>query len=447
MINKTSEPGNFLKTIYFKLELGIITGLFVVMVCLSLYGSLSAQTLNGQTDQDTTIIKSTDTLSQDVISVFIDCQSCDNSWIRQEINFVNYVRDPQLGQLHLFITTQGTAGGGRTFTLSFIGKKSFQGINNTLTYTSLPTNTRDEEREGLNAMVKLGLVPYVAHTPMANKLLLTVSDQEIDPISEKDKWQNWIFELYGGIDFSKETSKSALDLRYGFYADHITETWRIRFRPYFNYNKRNFERDEEVIKSILHRNGFDGTVVRSINNHWSVGLFTEVLSSTYNNFKLGYSVFPAIEYSLFPYKEALRKEITIAYSAGYDSRTYMEETIYGKLKESLPRHALEIGVRIRQPWGSLRVELEGSQFLHDLSKKRVSFESNLSWRIYKGLSVNFSSELDIVRDQLSLPKGDVSLEDLLLQQRQLATSFGVSMAVGVSYSFGSIYNSIVNTRL
>ncbi len=125
----------------------------------------------------------------------------------------------------------------------------------------------------------------------------------------------------------------------------------------------------------------------------------------------------------------------------------MEETIFGKLQESLPSHSLEFGVRIRQPWGSLRIQLEGSQFLHDLSKYRISFDGNLAWRIYKGLSVNLSSELGIVRDQLSLPKGDVSLEDILLQQRQLATSFSVSMSVGISYSFGSIYNSIVNTRL
>ncbi len=82
-----------------------------------------------------------------------------------------------------------------------------------------------------------------------------------------------------------------------------------------------------------------------------------------------------------------------------------------------------------------------------MSKNRLSFESDLSWRVYKGLSVNFRSEMDIVRDQLSLPKGNISVEDILLQQRQLATSYGVSVTFGVSYSFGSIYNSVVNTRL
>ncbi|MEB2784485.1 hypothetical protein [Algoriphagus persicinus] len=417
------------------------------LIFLFFLGPLSAQTSGKLTDQDTTTIQALDTVSQDIITVFLDCEVCDNNFIRQQINFVNYVRDPMLGQLHLFITRQGTAGGGRVFTLSFIGKQRFLDINNTLTYTSVQTNTQDEEREGLNSMITLGLVPYVAHTSMADKFLVSISDIDIEQRPEEDKWKNWIFEIYGGIDFSKETSVSALDLRYGFSAEHITEQWRIRLRPYFNYNKRDFARNGEVIESILHRNGFYGRAVRSISSHWSVGLFTNVISSTFSNIDLGISAAPAIEYSIFPYTEALRKEITIAYSAGFDRRTYMEETIFGKLEESLPSHALEFGVRIRQPWGSLRIELEGSQFLHDLSKYRISFDSNLAWRIYKGLSVNLSSELGIVRDQLSLPKGDVSLEDILLQQRQLATSFGVSMSVGISYSFGSIYNSIVNTRL
>ncbi|WP_373493669.1 hypothetical protein [Aquiflexum sp.] len=418
-----------------------------MLIFLFYLGPLSAQTLKEITDQDTTNIKSLDAPSQDIISVFLDCQTCDNNYIRQQVNFVNYVRDPTLGQLHLFITRQGTAGGGSVFTLSFIGKKDFLEINNTLTYISVQTNTRDEEREGLNTKITLGLVPYVAHTSMADKLFVSISDVEIEQTPQEDKWQNWIFEVYGGIDFSKETSVSVLDLRYGLSAEHITEEWRIRLRPYFNYNKRDFVRNEEVIESILHRNGFSGRAVKSINQHWSVGLFTNVVSSTFSNIDLGISVAPAIEFSIFPYKQALRKEVTVAYSAGFDRRTYMEETIFGKMEESLPGHALEFGVRIRQPWGSLRVQLEGSQFLHDLEKYRISFDSNLAWRVYKGFSVNLSSELGIVRDQLSLPKGDVSLEDILLSQRQLATSFGISMSVGMSYSFGSIYNSIVNTRL
>lgn len=421
--------------------------LVIATVLFIFTGSLASQTIKDITKNDSTVVKSQDPLTQDFISVFLDCQVCDNNFIRQQIDFVNYVRDPTLGQVHLFINSQGTGSGGDTFTLSFIGKGDFEGIDNKLTYTSLQTNTRDEERKGLNSIIKLGLVPYVAHTSMAEKLVVSISDVQLTRTPDEDSWNNWIFEIYGGINFDKETSKSALELRYGLSADHITEIWRIRLRPYFNYNRINFIRNEEEFQSILHRNGFYGRAVRSINSHWSVGLFNTMNSSTYGNIDFGVSVRPAIEYSFYPYKEALRKEVTLAYSAGFEKRNYMEETVFGKLAETLPSHALEFGVRIRQPWGSLRVELEGSQFLHDTSKNRLSFESDFSWRVYKGLSVNLRSEFDIVRDQLSLPAGDISVEDILLQQRQLATNYGISVAFGVAYSFGSMYNSVVNTRL
>jgi hypothetical protein len=383
----------------------------------------------------------------DKISVFIDCRSCDNAYIRQELNFVNHVRDPKLAQVHVFITTQATGSGGRMFTISFIGRAEFEGINNSLTHTSLQTNSRDEERTGLNAVIKLGLVPYIAHTSLAPRITLSFSDLQVEQAPVDDPWQNWIFEVYGGMNFAKQTSLSSLNIRYGFSAGHVTESWRISLRPYFNYNQRDFIKDQQTIRSILHRNGFYGRIVRSISDHWSTGLFNDVISSTYRNIQFGYSVAPAIEYSFFPYKEALRKEITIAYSVGYLNRKYMEETIYHKLQETLYNQSLELGIRIRQPWGSVIAELEGSHFLHDPSKNRLSFESNVSVRVFKGLSVRFSSDLEVVRDQLSLPKGDASLEDILLQQRQLATTYEVALSVGISYSFGSIYNNVVNTRL
>ncbi len=384
---------------------------------------------------------------KDHVSVFLDCNSCDNNFIRQEIYFVDYVRDPQLAKVHLFITTQGTASGGRLYNLSFIGKNEYKGINNSLSYSSIQNNTQDEERQGLNAIIKLGLIPYVAHTSLASQIIVNISGVQVEQVPIEDPWNNWIFEVYGGIDFSKETSVSALDIRYGLSANHVTEDWRIRLRPYFNYNQRSFNRDNKLIKSVLHRNGFDGRIVRSISNHWSVGVFPRVISSTYQNISLGYSVSPAIEYSLLPYKEALSKEITVAYSIGYLHRNYIEETIYGQMDETLANHALEIGVRIRQPWGSVTAQLEGSHFLNDFSKNRVSFYSRLSMRVLKGLSLNFTSEFDYVQDQLSLPKGDISLEDMLLQQKQLATSYGISLSIGISYRFGSIYNNVVNTRL
>ena len=68
-------------------------------------------------------------------------------------------------------------------------------------------------------------------------------------------------------------------------------------------------------------------------------------------------------------------------------------------------------------------------------------------RIFKGLAVRFSANVQLIRDQINLPVGDASLEDVLLRQRQIATDFTAGTSVGLSYTFGSAYNNIVNTRL
>lgn len=386
-------------------------------------------------------------LPVEALAVFLDCKSCDITYIRREITFVNYARDPQLAQVHVFITEQRTGSGGKTFTISFIGKKEFEGINNSLKYTSLQTNTLDEERQGLTTMLKLGLVPYIAHTPLASQVSLTFKEMQNEVTTPKGSWNHWIFEVYGGGNFDKEARKSAFNLRYGLYANRVTERWRIRTHPYFNYNRRLFNNNGQIISSILHRNGFNGSVVRSISNHWSAGFFTEIYSTTYSNIDLGMELAPALEYSLFPYSEATRKEITVAYTVGYLRRKYMQETIYSRFRESLMNQAIEISVRIRQPWGSITAELEGSHFFHDLSKNRIEFNSYVSLRILKGLSLSLAANFDVVRDQLALPKGEASLEDILLQQRQLATTYNIYLSVGLSYTFGSIYNNVVNTRL
>jgi len=162
---------------------------------------------------------------------------------------------------------------------------------------------------------------------------------------------------------------------------------------------------------------------------------------------MGVWVAPAVEYSFLPYSEAMRKELTISYQAGYMYRNYHEPTIYEKLEEQLWRQSLKMNVRIRQPWGYFFAGVEGSTFLHDMSKNRLEIDGNLSYRVFKGLSVRISGDVEFINDQISLPKGDASLTDILLQQRQLATDYEMSWSIGLNYTFGSIYNNVVNTRL
>jgi hypothetical protein len=56
-------------------------------------------------------------------------------------------------------------------------------------------------------------------------------------------------------------------------------------------------------------------------------------------------------------------------------------------------------------------------------------------------------ETDLIHDQLYLPGGETSRDDLLLQQRKLATNFDFSAELGIRFTFGSVFNNIINQRL
>ncbi|MFM8909355.1 MAG: hypothetical protein ACKOH8_02045 [Gemmatimonadota bacterium] len=68
-------------------------------------------------------------------------------------------------------------------------------------------------------------------------------------------------------------------------------------------------------------------------------------------------------------------------------------------------------------------------------------------RLTRGLSIELRGEAAKVNDQLFLARGSASDDEVLTRQRALATAYRLNGGVGLSFTFGSIYNSIVNPRL
>lgn len=52
----------------------------------------------------------------------------------------------------------------------------------------------------------------------------------------------------------------------------------------------------------------------------------------------------------------------------------------------------------------------------------------------------------MVHNQLTIPKGDYVIEDVLLERAELETQFTYFASIGFSDSFAAIYNNIVNPR-
>ena len=109
-------------------------------------------------------------------------------------------------------------------------------------------------------------------------------------------------------------------------------------------------------------------------------------------------------------------------------------------------HAALASFDLKQRWGNVTVAGEAVQYLHDASRYRAELFTNFDVRLIKGLSLNMFSSVSYVRDQLYLPAGDATPEEVLLQLRQLETSYFYYTSVGFSYTFGSIYNNVVNPR-
>ena len=386
---------------------------------------------------------------EDAPFVFLDCGRCDDAHIRREITFVNYVREPDLAQVHVLVTDQATGSGGRMFTLSFLGRREFAGLDHTLQYNSPQSNTAAQERDGFTHMLSLGLVPYVARTPVAHQVRLTVAESLAPQLaSMADPWRNWTMEVYAGGNLNMESTQRAWNARYGFYANRVTEEWKIRLRPYFNNNARLIRRtDRDDVRISHRRHGFDSFVIRSLGEHWGAGFFVDYITTTIDNLDHKVTVTPALEYSLYPYSEASRRQVTVAYRVGYEFADYITETIFQKTREHLFGHVLSTSVQYRQPWGSVSSGLTGLQYFHDAGLYRLTFDGGVSLRIGRGVSLNLGGSYQRINDQLSLPRGDASLEDILLERRRLATSYRGSGTVGLSYTFGSIFSNVVNPRL
>jgi len=415
----------------------VLNFMIIIFACFILASCLYSKDENE--DQLTQELKKT------ALKVYLDCWRCDMDYIRTEVTFVNFVRDRQEADVHVLVTTQRTGAGGWEYTLAFIGQKDYVDLQNSLKYVSNRTDTRDEVRKGLVHVLKMGLIPYIARTPISDYVSISFK-RAVEPTSVEDKWNFWVFNIGLRGSFSGEKSRNYSSLRGYFSANRVTPESKLRMSLSANYNESNFEVDDEKIVSTSDSESFSGLYVKSLNEHWSVGAWFSLDSSTYSNVKINISPAPAVEFNLFPYSESTRRQLRFLYKIAYSYYQYREETIYDKTSENLWQESLSITFEMKEPWGEASASLEGSHYFHDLSKYRLRLFGELSLKLFKGFSFDIDGGYSRIHDQLSLPKEEASLDEILLQRKELATNYDYFLSVGFSYTFGSIYSNVVNPR-
>jgi hypothetical protein len=384
-------------------------------------------------------------LKKSAPKVFIDCRRCDRDYIRTEITFVNYVRDRQDADVHVLITTLRTGSGGQEYTMEFIGQKEYSQIRHTMRYVSNRTDVRDEVRKGYVEVLKKGLFPFVMHSPIAEHISI-LFEEELEPTSVEDKWNFWIFNvgLRGGL--SGEESTSERSVRGNFSANRVTPEMKLRLRVEGEFEEDRFDINGDSIVSTSSEKEAGGYYVKSLGDHWSAGSWVDLEASTYSNLDLQINLAPAIEYNFFPYYESTRRRLRVLYRLNYYHNNYIEETIFDKTSESLWGHSLDVTLEVKQPWGNASISVDGSHYFHDTSKNRVSLWGYMSIRLVRGLNLDVFGSYSRIHDQLNLPKGGATLDEILLRRRELATDYNYRISIGLSYTFGSVFSNVVNPR-
>ncbi|MBP1655591.1 MAG: hypothetical protein H6Q31_192 [Bacteroidetes bacterium] len=379
--------------------------------------------------------------------LFVDCKNgCDEDFLKTELTFVHYVRDKELADVHMLVTTKAAGNGGKEYSLNFVGYKGFSGLVDTLRFYTLASDTDELIRQKLTTTAKLGLTRYLARTPLGLHARIDFPDWNAPAAPRVDPWDSWVFNT--DISAELQGEKSSKDMKFGgsVSGSRVTQLLKIRLGYSMSYAENRFDFSGSTILSVARSEKLSSLFAIGLGEHWSVGLFGELSSSTYDNSKLWAHVAPAVEFDLFPYSEHSRRQFPLTYRLGYIFASYLEETIYDRTNESLYLHSLSIGLDLKELWGTIHIQAEVSQYLHDLTKHRIEFESKLSIRLWEGFSLWTAGTVSIVHDQLGLPKSGATPDQVLLHRKELETSYYYYGGIGISFTFGSIYSNIVNPR-
>jgi len=380
--------------------------------------------------------------------IYIEGIRLDMDFMRRNMKYVDFVNDPAVADVHIIINNRISGSGGQVYSIMYTNK-TFESLSDfTLTATTASSDTYEEIRETLTDAIGLGLMPFVNQTESSKNLSIRYRGKDTEVVTTTDDpWNNWTFrgDFNGNADL--EESRKTFNYRYNFRADKVTEDWKLRNNASMSIRTREYTNDGEKYRSENNTTYITSSVVNSLSPRWSAGTFASYYNSNYRNTVYSISFKPAVEFNIFPWDVSDRKVFTFAFYVGPEWRKYFEETIYGKLHENYWEQTLRLDLQLVYTWGEIEAGLDATNMLDDWSVNRVTFDTDLSFRIIRGLSLNFDFRVENIHDQIYLPKGDVSLEDILLNNVQLPSSFEVRAGVGVRVQFGSIYNNIVNNRL
>ena len=389
-------------------------------------------------------------------NVFFDCdgRNCNDQYYRTEIDWVNWVRDQEVADVHVIMTSLRTGTGGLEYRLDFLGHGAQDGYDDSHLFQTLSTDTDREQLDQVSHMLGIGLALFANTAGYRGLVTLEGPDPESAGQGERlvsqdevnDPWNLWSFRVTGSANLDGESTRETTRITGSFSASRVTPTWKINLRSNINHNRVDIELDDGNFLDVRTDYGFNPLMVYSIADHWSVGFEGQAGRSTRTNQNFRAEISPGVEYSVFPYDEATRRSFTFYYKVGPTYRDYVETTYLGEDEETRFEESLQIQFSQRQTWGDASFGITGSHYMHDFERNNLSLRGDIDFRIVRGFSVNARGDIAWVNDQLYLSAQGATDEEALLRLSQRATSFNYGVQIGFSIQFGSIFNNVVNNR-
>lgn len=393
--------------------------------------------------QDSTVAR------KDLPNLFMDCEYCAPQFFKQEITYVNFVRDRRLADIYMLGTVNFIAGGAAEMTLYFVGANKFKGQNDTLIYKAPPNISDGDARDGLLNTVKQGLLKYLVKTDLIKKVNYTidVGAEDLEPDKVKDKWNFWVFNMSANLDGSGNSYQNNLSANGNLSANRTTKKIRTETGGWYNLNTQRFlVNDSTIVKGRQETLGGYHLLAFTVGKHWAVGQFATYFQSTQQNLRNSISYYPGVEYNTFSYEEAGRRQLRFIYRVGARYQDYFETTVYNKKSELYALQSFVVQWSQIEKWGNVYLSAGAWHYFNYPKNYSASIYPSINFNPLKGLRVGLWCGFSIVNDQFFLRKSEATANEIILNQVQLKTDFNFNYGFNVNYTFGSKYNNIINVR-
>ena len=389
------------------------------------------------------------------LGVFIDCNgiACDDVYMKSEIRIVDFLIVRNDADVHLLIRSITTVGNAEQYKLIFYGQKKYQMYNDTLTFVTKQDNTHAEKREQLVHYIKAGLIPLLNKAGFVDAFSVEMSKSKtaLAEPSNDDKWNYFVFNIGFDGEYSADQNYTNARLRQNLSVNRITEKTRFGLGGFSSkyYSVYNFEDSSGITKFEVNNNDFGiyQYSVFSLGQHWSAGYVGRFTGNTFTNTNKNVYFSPLLEFNIFKYKDVYTRSFVIRYGPDFTYFEYNDTTIYDKNREQFFGHEVSANINFNQKWGSFNSSLYYREYFSGGNFNSMGANVSFSIRLFSGFSFYVLATGSIIHDQVYLPKGGATQQEILIRRRQLASNFYYFTSSGLYYTFGSKLSNVVNPRI